>query len=323
MPTEHRHEHGILRVGSIALLALVGCKTDTVEVTGVAADANNYSYEVEIDVPSIPTASATDLDICWDELASDIQCHDVDPAADIDNVSLIRFPHIDQTEVAAGLSGAGLQQADISGYVESRNEGETCSTLAEMSFFGTEIDVASEYTEDGGTYLLLLTAGTEPGVGALMLTFLEPSSSSDNTSVDVSDGCGVLDFEADLQSLEPMPLYADGPWEIDWSGLTVDGQALDIDLGTIDTITLGHYPDLGAADLEAQFLDLELLATTTWELEIESGSSVDLGDLTHEGEAFSGFDQDGLWVFALRCSRCPSPAPLFLTLIDPVTPEDG
>jgi hypothetical protein len=299
------------------LAGVAGC-SKTPEVTGKLGDAHNYSFSGALEVPSVETVSGQDVDLCWEELAQDIRCHDMDPVADIDNVSLVRFPHLEQEEIEAAMSAGTLQQADISGYVESRVEEETCTALSEMSFFGTEIDVAQEYIPDAATFLLLLTTGTEPAVGTRMLVFLEPTEGSERTQVDVPSGCGVLDFEADLQSLDPLPLWVDGPWPIDWSAVTTDGQGLANDFASVDGISLAFYETLNAEELEADFLDLELLADQTWEAELASGTSFDLGDLQSDGEAFGGFHDQGLWVLGLRCGTCMNPAPLLLTLVEPV-----
>jgi len=282
-------------------------------------DANNYNYEGALDLPSVQTVPAADLDICWEEAIQDIQCHDLDPSIDVDNVGLVRFSHLSEEEVEAKLSGAGLQQADISGYVEWINEDSAlCTTLADMSFFGTEIDVTEEYVDDGSTYMLLLTEGTEPGVGARVLTFLDPTPESDNTAVDFESGCGVLDLTADVQSLERW--VGDDSLVVDWSQLTADGQGLSIDFGMIDKLSIGHYPELEASDLETQFLDIELIAEPLYTMELEGGTVADLSNAKAGSENFSGFNQDGLWMLALQCTRCSNPAPLFLTLVDGVSP---
>jgi len=296
-----------------------GCEK-TPEVTGLLANTHNYSFDGSLDVPSVATVTGEDVEICWESMDLDIQCHPVDPEGDIDNVALIRFSHLAQPEIKSGMSEGTLLQADISGYVESRVGEETCTSLSDMSFFGTEIDVTEEYKEGIGTFLLLLTTGTEPALGTRMLTFLEPTAGSSTSAIEVESGCGVLDFQADLQSLSPLPLYEDGSWTVDWSGVTTDGQGLENDFVTVDRATVAWYSDHTAQDLEEDFLDLELLATQTWEKELDQGTSVDLATLVDsDGNAFGGFQQEGLWVLALRCSTCVNPAPLILTLVEPVT----
>ena len=300
-------------------LALLGCKTECLPVVHLA-DTNNYTYSGTLDVPSIVTASGTDIRICWDQVTQDLQCHDLDPAADINMVSVVRFSTLTQAEVEAGLAADDLLQADISGYVTWENgEGATCVDLSSLSFFGTPIDMESEYVEGAGTFLFLLSTGTDIGMGTRVLAFLEPTQSSDATEVDVPDGCGTLDFSASLTTLEPVPICAVGPWTVDWSELTRDGQDYEFQASTVDSLLLARYDGLTATDLEARFLDLELLATETWTLDLPGGTSAELAGAVSplDGSLFSGFDLESTWGFALRCSRCYNPAPPFVTLLEP------
>src|SRR5688572_3113938 len=67
---------------ALLLAALPGCgggeedegpPSDAVSL----ADSNNYTSESSLSIPVVETASATDLDICWDGVVKDLQCHDV------------------------------------------------------------------------------------------------------------------------------------------------------------------------------------------------------------------------------------------------------
>lgn len=314
-------------------LLLLGCPatgddtgTPVVDVcdgsTVLLSDASNYAFQGALDVPSITTVSGGDVEVCWDQLTTDFQCQPVDPANDIDNVGLIRFANLSQDEVKAGLSENDLQQSEMSGYVEVRNDGATCTTLSAMSFFGTAIDLSQEFVEGGGTYMLLLTTGTSPGVGARMLTFLAPSAASDVSRADVSGGCGVLDFTVDLHSLTPVPACTDAPWTVDWSGVTVDGQGHSFDSSQVDSVMLGYYEGKTAADIEGDFLNLEQSATALYAVDVPGGTTADLAAATDGTNLFPGFTGDGLWVLALRCSRCYNPAPLFLTVVAPAAPVE-
>jgi len=283
-------------------------------------DTHNYNFVGTLEVESIATSEAADLTICWDQIAQDIQCHDTDPVTDIDNISLIRLPHLTQEEVEEGLAGQGFQQADVSGYIEYQPEDSTCASLSDLSLFGTEIDIETEFNEEGGTFLVMLTSGVEPGVGARVLAFLTPTAGETNTQVDIPDGCGALDVSVDLEHGSNISIPAtQSSWPVSWSDLTADAQGYDLDLNRIDGVQVGNFGSLRPSDLETQFLDLESLAEQLYYLPIEAGSSADLIEATDsDGNAFSGFTEEGLWLLALRCSRCSNPAPIFLTFIDPV-----
>ena len=300
--------------GLSALIACAAC--DSAPMDGLLYDRHNYAFSGALEVPSVLTAEGADLEICWDGLQNDLRCQEMDPVADIDNVSMVRFPYLDEAAVETGMSDATLQQADISGYVESRVGTETCTSLSDMSFFGTSLDVTTEYHSELGTYLLILTTGVEPAMGSRMLTFIQPSPGSDNVRVDISGGCDVLEFSANLRGLEPVVLPVDGPWVLDWSAVTKDGRGNLNNFEAVDTVTLAYYDEQSLTDLEADFLNIEAMATSLWSAPLESGSAFDLELLSDAEGAFPGFQEDGLWVFALLCERCFNPAPLFLTRIE-------
>ncbi len=292
--------------GAVALL--IACEPGPL----MLSDAHNFSYTGDVHVPGVLTSPSADLTVCWDQLFQDLQCHDLDPAADVDLVSLVRFTDLTEAEVAAKLGQDDLKQADLSGYVEWENPGETCTTLSAMSFRGTPIDVASEYTLDGGTYLLTLASGGQLGSGTRMLSFLTPTVDSEVTEVSVEDGCGVLDFHADLTSLEPVQLDAEGPWEIDWSTLTRTGIGNELGLADIDGLSLAFYAGQSRAEVAERFLDLAVIADVFLEMPISGTLGVELADVA----GFDGPTGDGTWLLALTCSRCANPAPLFLTALE-------
>ncbi len=301
-----------------------GC--DTVPRLIYLNDANNYAYDSALHIPRIETAAAMDVDICWGDLVRDFQCHEIDPAADIDNVTIARIRNMSEEEIEAALIDDSLQQSNVDGYLEFRPDGEsTCASLANFTFRGSDVDVNEEYEESQERkYLLVLTTGTVPGVGARMMTFMTPLNDGTNRSVEVADGCDILDFSADLTSLNPVKVPAAGPVVLDWSDIAPPG---------ITRIMIGFYEGMSPLELEKKVLDLMLIADRKWELAIESGASCSLMDATdEEGNRFEGFEgvkEEGTWVFALLCEQCRNPTPPFVTLLEPVevgeqcSPEDS
>ena len=302
------------RTDVLLFVLLAGCGDQVVSIS--LTDANNYPLGGTIDVPSVVTRSAADVSFDWSALRDDLQCHDVDPSVDIDTAALVRFGHLTQDEVEYGLAQNSLQQADSDGYVEVYTEDATTTSLGAMSFFGTPIDVAAEYYEGGGTYMFVLTTGVTPGVGARMLHFLEPKAESTVDAVTINDGCGMLDLTIDLTTLDPVVAEKAASWELDWSAVTMDGQGNPFQSAGVDQLAIGYYQGMEASELEANFLDIETLATKMWTLPLAGGTSAKLELAYADGEAFSGFTNDGLWVLALRCTRCYNPAPLFFTKFD-------
>ena len=317
-----RFSHSILLL-SLLSLACSGDKDDSggsdiVDPDSIVelSDGGNFAYTGDLSPTSTQTAEMANLHFDWSQVANDLQCHSMDPATDVDNIALMVFPNLTQAEVAAELSNDTMQQRDLGAYISYENTDDaTEADLTDLTFFGTDPEILSEYTEGSGTWMFLLASGTTPGVGSRILHFIEPTASSDNTEVVLPDGCGLLDFEAQL-STTTTPISTEGPWVIDWSGLTQDGRGNEFSHSSVDGIMVGYYADLSTEDLQSQFLDLELIADGLWTIDLTGGSTADLNDLSGDTE-FDGFSAPGTWVIALRCSLCSNPAPLYLTVLEP------
>jgi hypothetical protein len=283
-------------------------------------DENNYTFDGVLDGPTYPVAEKSDVRLDWSQLSKDLQCHDLDPAAEIDNLSLLVFPYLSQEEIEAGLSADNLEQSELGLYISYEPGEETDALLTDFTFFGTDPEIVPLFEADAGTWMLLLTTGTTIGVGARMIAFLEPAAGGPE-SASITGGCDVLDYESNLSSLKPISVLADGPWQVDWSALTIDGRTGDeLDLDSIDEVMIGRYPGLELSDLESQFLDIELIADGLWRLDPDDERSVDLSlAVDEEGGSFPGFDAGAAWVLALRCTTCSNPAPPFLTVLEPWT----
>ncbi len=296
-----------MRVPAFFSVFLIGCGTD---VLGMS-DANNFSYTGDVTIPAFATAPGADLSICWDQVTEDIQCHGLDPTTDINMLAMNRFAHLSEPEVEAGLSDDSIQQSSLTGTVDFFPEGQTCAMLSEFSFGGTAVDVLAEY-DIGSTYLLTAATGTQVARGTRVMVFLTPTEGEENTTVDLESGCGVLDFQGDIESLEAVSLPADGPGIVDRSGLTTTGLGNTLNISSIDGLMLGHY-DESRAELQEQLLDLELISEEAYSTDISGTTGYDLATLP----GFTGLTADGTWILALTCSSCANPAPLFLTVLVP------
>ena len=286
-------------------------------------DANNYHSTSSLKIPTVETASGADIDICWTNVVADLQCHGVAPQADLDNLAMLRFLHLSQSQVEMKLTSGELIMSQVDGYLEHHlDHSSTCVKMSQLSFFGTPINVQEQYVESADQlYMLVVTEGTNPGVGARTMAFLKPTAASVTTRVDVSSGCGLLEFSADLASATRVPVPLARPWIIDWHNLTRNGQGNAITFESIDGVLIGFYEGMTVADLQNNIFDLELRATTLWELPLAGGRTADLAKATQRGSGagFSGFARDttGIWMVALRCSTCQNPAPVVMAVLEP------
>jgi hypothetical protein len=282
----------------------------------VLTDANNYQYSATLDAPTFSLAAESDNTLSWGDLSSDLLCHDIDPVADIDNVALLVFPYLSEEEVEAGFAADTLAQSDLGAYVSVEPGLQTSVLFSDFSFLGTEVDVPGEFTTDIGTCMVLLTEGTTIGTGVVTLAFVEPSEHTSTTSADITEGCGVLELDVELEALTPVEVDAEGPWPVRWTELSTTGIGNDFVSTEVSEVTLARYP-FSPAELEGRFFDLEWLADEMWSADHKGGTSSDLGRLTTEkGDAFTEFEANSTYLLALRCGSCPTPAPLFLTVLE-------
>ena len=286
-------------------------------------DRNNYQSSTTLSIDTIETASGTDLEICWGDVTTDIQCHDVEPQADLDNVAFVRFHGRSEDEVEELFASSELKMGDVDAYFQFHtNHRDVCTMLSSMSLYESDIDLEADYFEsDEATYVLLFAAGTTPGLGSRTMTFMRPTSSSTAITVNAPPGCGILDFSAELSSAATASIPAGGPWVVDWSDVPRDSAGNDLPLESIDSLLLGFYEGMTVAQIEAKVMDLELMATTLWELELTGGYRADLAQAKEResGREFHGFDResDGVWLLGLMCGTCQNPAPVVLVVLEP------
>ena len=285
-------------------------------------DEHNYSFEGTLDILSYELAEydeveGGDVTFDWSGLTEDLQGHTLDPSADIDSAQAVIFRYLSQEEVEVGLSENTLEQADVGMFVSTPTEGATSCSLSDMTMLGTDVDIETYFVDGYGTWLLSLATGIAPGVGTRMAAFVQPTPGAVEDTLVITNDSTDLQVTVDLTSIDPVSVPADDPAIIaDWSQVTLDGRGNDIEFGDLDQLMIGHYEDLGPADLEQQFLDIELIAEDIWLLDLTGGTTANLSAATNDSGAFPGVGTSGTWILALRCMTCANPAPPYLALIE-------
>lgn len=317
----------------IAFSSLIaGCSDDAVEPPVVPAgtlaltDANNFTtLESKLHISSVSVAAETDLTIKWDKIEKDIQCHDVDAAADIDQVNFLRFANRTKEEVAQLLDSGSPGSEDLvapAPFVYEPNGSKTTMKLSDFVANGTELDPEEHFKQDDKTvYMLLFQKGTSTGQGARSMLFVDPGTNSEDTVEAPSNAdCSLLSYSASLSDLEALDMPKEGPWRVDWTGVKTNGQGTKLERAQIDRLMLGFYAGKDVAFLEENFLDLEIIPTDAYELKLDATShaSLESAKNTKTGAAFSGFGtEEGTWIMGLFCDACSSPAPFVVTVLKP------
>jgi hypothetical protein len=207
----------------------------------------------------------------------------------------------------------------------------TSAMLYDFTVMGTPIDPTTynayfsttTHPPAETTYLVAVQTGANIGTGIRMLQTFQLDDASTSTSVALTNTSTMLKYTANLHSLHPTGVPAGMPaLMLDWGSLDGKMNALG---GTfiatnIVSAIVGHYTQT-PAQLESQFLDLELIATDLYRADINSGTLLDFTTLKDAaGNSFPGVDATGTWLVALTCGSCRNPAPWYLTILEP-TPQ--
>ncbi len=300
------------RVLAAAALLLTGCGTYALELT----DDNNFFFTTSLTADVVPVADCPeDLTLDWSALSSDLLGHEMDPTTDIDTMRVVRFYDLAPQDVLDAISINELSQSDISGNVDyTIVGGETVADLTQFNFNGTGIDPATEVcSELGATFLFTALTGLYE---YRMLMFFEPTDGETNTEVLMDGSSALLEFDADLSAGGVIEVPGKRDINIDWIGLTTDGQGNPFSVSNIDRLMLARY-ELSIEEMEQQFLDLQIIPDEMYTADIGGRGNFDLVEaLDADGNAFESFDGEGLWLLGLFCSTCANPAPLYLAVIE-------
>ena len=282
------------------LMARAGCGEETV----LLEDPNNYTFTSTLEIGSVEILEKTDITVDWCSLTVDFLGLDMAPE-DVDYVVLSRW-ELSKEELEATLVATNLPQKDLSGSADYTPSGTECSApLSAFEFLGTPILVEDEiYASADETYILTVFADDR----AKMLTFFEPTATGPIDPIVIGNDSGAVGFDVDLDA--GTPVSTSGTPVVDWSSLTADGAGQEFPLNKMDRMFIARY-DLTTAELAADFIHLEELATEAYELNTDALLDFDLATVS----GFGGFDDSGLWVLAMRCSTCYNPAPPFLAVV--------
>ena len=298
----------------------------------VFQDVNNYTSVTSLTIPVVQTAPGADLTVCWGGLQNDLLCHPITAAGgsnSIDNVGFAQIPNIPQSTVAAQLAVGQFDDNLAREYGDYHTDqaaaGVTCAMLSQFKLGGEFIIPGTHYLENQTTtYMLVFSTGTAPTVGTKSMMFLQPTSTSNVTTVNAIDACAtnVLSFQATLGQNMPISATDSSKWHVDWSKLTMDSFGNDVLFTKIDKVLIGFYQGKTKADLQTNFKDIEITATTLYEVPVAPGArDVKLTDAKVRGGTtpFPGFSgqTDGVWAIAVTCSKCQVPAPVLMTIFDP------
>jgi hypothetical protein len=296
----------------------------------VANEANDYAFSSTITLPPVTVKSMSNLAFDWSQVTQDFLGHTVDPVADL-NTIVVMLWQMSLAEFEKELNADSLQTKYL---VVSPppslmpSAGMTSAMLYDFTINGSSIAPAMfnmdfdpvAFPPATTTYLLAAQTGTNLGTGIRMLQAFQLDDASTNTAVTLTNSSASLMYTADLHSLHPTGVPAGtAAMTLDWGSLDGKTNALG---GTfiatnITSAIVGHYTQT-PAELETQFLDLQLIATDLYTANIPPGTTLDFTTLADSGgNPFPGVDSTGTWLVGLTCGNCKNPAPWYLTILVP------
>lgn len=289
------------------LRLLLAC-SDGGDVDETLGDENNYTYTNTIDVKVTGCTPGLDVTFDWSALTYDVQDHEMDPAADVTEMTALYFPNFDEAALEDAIAADDIFMSDTQVILTADNTGGTSVLLSELTApAGNEFDPAEYFVKEDGTWAIRLT---EDETIAHSVAFFRPDSAADSSLVTIDNDTADVTFVADLASLTPVEFSATDEFHIDWSDVKTAGDGQFFDPNKIDQVWLGRY-DESLDELAAQFFDLELIAE-----ELDTVAISQTQEATIGADEFGGFHSGETWLLALRCTSCTNPAPPFLTVIE-------
>jgi hypothetical protein len=319
----------------LALAACGGDKDDTTGDTGptgttgtppsadlVFTDANNYTFESDLQISAVEVAPETDLLIDWSGVTTDIRGRSVDPTQ-VEQILFVEFGAT-QAEVLTKIDANDLQQSDALNQYLYFNNGQTSIQASDLSILGNPFDLELLKPESSKTWLLSLTNIVDSRFDFLMNTFVVPTEGSKNTMVVLDDSSATLTFEVDLQSAPALRTSSSfDEYTLDWSAATKDVFGRDLDVGLVTRLIIGKVATDDISAVEADFLQLYELADELYTQDVNGLTFANLSGATLQSDGttpFAGFTADGTWVVGIECTRqeCTNPAPLLLSVVEVV-----
>jgi hypothetical protein len=300
-----------------------------------ATEASNFKFKSTITLPVVKVKPNAALDFDWTQATRDLLNHTVDPKKDLNSILIFEW-NLNINDLQRKLNADELVSNDMTVRppISLETDGNTTSAnLLKFTLNGSPIGVdgglvtvdqvmmyfdPSRYDPSNHTFTLMAAQGKVLGQGTKAIQAFQLDSSSSNTKVALTKDSISLDYTADLHSLTPMGIpTGNANITLDWGKMTKTSMEQDFIVTDITKAILANYSET-PAELEDNFLDIEIIAKKLYEGEIESGTKVDFSNLKDKsGNKFSGIDGNGTWLLALQCGGCRNPSPLYLTLLKP------
>jgi len=285
----------------------------------VFTDANNYAFTVELTLATTELKAGSNVLVDWSGTSTDFRGRPFEPT-EVDKVTIAAID-LDNDALIGAINGNSLQMGSIATYYEVVPESASSASFSDFQILGNNtFQYESQFVPGfAPSWLVSLWKDNERGVAEILASqFLEPVEGADDVLA-WNDGSATLDFDPDLGAAPIVTVAGAETWSLDWSAVLndVNGSPFDPEKG--DTLRIAHLPVADAAAAEAALLQLDLVASEMYFLDVYGMRTVpDLSAATTvEGTPFPGFTTDGVWLVSIECTAlvCFSPAPMLLAVV--------
>jgi hypothetical protein len=305
-----------------------GGSADSCKASFSATTDHNYQFSSTITLTPVLVKPDSELTFDWSAVNKDFLGHAMDPAKDIDSANLVLWA-LNEQDLQTKLNADALRQLDavVPATSPTKNTATSVSLFDFQSAAGEPLTQdmilpymsATKYPPAANTYTFIVASGSLISGGkSRMIQALKLDPASTNTQIKLSNTSTKLDYTVDFHSLKPtMVPGADPKLTVDWADILTNAMGNTFLPTQITEVRVAHYTQ-PQAELEAHFLDLELIDEDTWRDQEIAGTSIELSKLTNDaGQSFPGVSASGTWVLGLVCGACRNPAPWYLTILKP------
>lgn len=162
-------------------------------------DANNYTYTNSIDVQLTTCAPGLDVEFDWSSLTLDVQDHEMDPAANVTEMTALYFPNFDEVQLEDAIALDDIFMSDTQVILTGENTGATSVMLSDLQApAGNEFDPAEYFVKEDGTWAIRLT---ENDTVAHTVAFFLPATGVETSNVVIDNNTADVGFVPDLHAL--------------------------------------------------------------------------------------------------------------------------
>lgn len=329
-----------------AVLLAPGCKSSSSGPTPIGSaacmdpsmsvvitDPTNYSLSDSFTLQYDVLQDDYDLVFDWSQLTVDFFGQSVNPATDINTVSISLW-NLQPADIEQALKKDNLNDMlpKMAGIITTYPDG-TYTHMDLLNFnelnnpltpdqIWSRFDTATpdyQYPQDMYTFLAMAQSGTDIGKKPHAVALFNIDPSSTKQQLNLTNDSTKLTYSVDLEHAQPMLVPSGLPQLIiDWSLIKKNCLGNDFDGSQITSAAVAHYANKTLPQLQTDFLNLENIADGWWSGDVTMGRSIDLSTLTDtNGNTFPGIDDNGVWMAALFCGNCNNPAPWSITILQP------